>query len=476
MKNALLFVLLSFPLFPQDSFQRFTHRYDIRIRENNRYIGLMYGGGRGVIRQETGPNGIEVVVDYLIQEETNRDRINVEKFLEQEVYFRYPLQGITRGAPPPRYPFHEGYPTLPPEGIQPGSVWVGQGAWTVRPRRDRPSTRVPVFIEYREAGTGTWGSRPAIIVTGLYALRYRRGQDAWGDAELSNIQGRHEMTLYLDMMTQKPFFMRLKITEDYTWIDGTTRRHEGFHLIWMEDATPLPPIPTIPRLIASAPPETFRPNPETPTNPRGSNPTPSADVPERERQTPSSTLPPSPTASVTPTAAPTNPSASSPPVAFSSTPGPIPSPELAPSTPSTIAMSTEPGPAVLPIPTDPEVSIRQTERGIVLIPENLLFVADRADLLPNQEPKLQSIVRLLQSQPGRSVLVVGHTANVGRPTEELNLSRERAQRVAELLVKMGVEGGRIYMEGRGSREPRVAGNSEAQRAQNRRVEIILRND
>ncbi len=468
MKLLPILLLLTNLAGAQESLQRFTHRYDVRIRENDRYIGLMYGGGRGVVRRQPGPSGDEIVVDYLVQEETTRNLINVERFLEQEVFFRYPASGSVRPAQAQRYPFHEGYPTLPTEGVQPGSVWTGTGFWTVRPRRDRPSTRVPVLIEYREAGTGVWANRPAIIVTGLYALRYRRGQDAWGDPELSNIQGRHEMTLYLDLETQRPFFMRLKLTEQYTWADGTRRLHEGFHLIWMEDGTPLPNIPTLPRTVAALPPETRNPSVDTPPQPGrprgepGPNAGPGATGPSPN--TVPGEGPSSPPASV-----PDSPSG--PPLAT----GPASTVPPAPTTP-VASRSEGPGPAVLPLPTEPEVSIRQTERGIVLTPENLLFVADRAELLPNQDAKLQSIVRLLQSQPERSILVVGHTADVGRPNEELSLSRARAQKVGELLVRLGIEGGRIFMEGRGSREPRAPNTTEAQRALNRRVDIILRND
>lgn len=474
MRALLPLVLLGGLLGAQSVQQRFVHRYDVRIRENNRYLGLQYGGGRGVIRREAGPNGEEIVVDYLIQEETMRNQINVEKFLEQEVYFRYPAQGLPRGSAAPRYPFHEGYPTLPPEGVQPGSVWTGQGFWTVRPRRDRPATRVPVLIEYREAGTGVWANRPAIVVTGLYALRYRRGQDAGGDPDLSSLQGRHEMTLYLDLQTQRPFFMRLKLTENYTWADGTTRLHEGFHLIWMEDAAPLPPIPTLPRTVAAQPPGT---SPDLPpvTPPHAATLDPTASRPSGPGTGPS--VPGPGPGGPSPTGGSDRPSAADQPAAVATlpqeSPRPVP-PETAGERPSTGA-----GPgglAPLPLPAEPEVSVRQTDRGIILVPENLLFVADRADLLPNQESKLLGIVRLLQSQPDRSVLVVGHTADVGRPAEELSLSRERAQRVAALLVQLGVDGGRIFMEGRGSRDPRVPNTTEAQRALNRRVEIILRND
>lgn len=476
---SLLLVSLAARAVCQDTYQRFIHRYDVRVRENGRYVGLLYGGGRGTVKEFTTPAGREIEVNYLIEEETNRNLVNVEKFLEEEILFRYiPDRVPDRRQARPPYPFHENFPVLPSEGIQPGSVWTSSGFWTVRPRRDRPRTRIPVLIEYREAGTTVWGDRPVIVVNGLYALRYRRGQDPGGDPDLSSVQGRHEMTLYVDLQSHRPVFMRLRLTEQYAFVNGTSRQHEGFHLIWMEDARPLPDIPTLPRVAVGppTPPPAGSLGTESGRTPAPQGPTAPANPPTGEGSGPTASSAVPAVGGASPTGPVSGGAADQSPTPSSASGGSIPATPATGSAPLVAFTAPEAPPQVLPLPTEPEVSVRRTERGIVLVPENLLFIADRADLIPNQEAKLQSIVRLLQAQPDRGVQVVGHTADVGRPSDELQLSRERAQRVAQLLIRLGVDARRIYVEGRGSREPRATNATEAGRALNRRVEIILRDD
>ena len=67
----------------------------------------------------------------------------------------------------------------------------------------------------------------------------------------------------------------------------------------------------------------------------------------------------------------------------------------------------------------------------------------------------------------------GYTDNTGDAAENLELSRARAQAVADLLVDLGVDAKRIQVVGYGVDFP-VAENASARgRAQNRRVEIVF---
>jgi outer membrane protein OmpA-like peptidoglycan-associated protein len=91
---------------------------------------------------------------------------------------------------------------------------------------------------------------------------------------------------------------------------------------------------------------------------------------------------------------------------------------------------------------------------------------------------LQSDLRVLAQNlnryPNSTIQVVGHTDNTGSAAYNQDLSERRARAVASILAVNGVSQGRLTAVGRGEGEP-IASNLTAQgRAQNRRVDIIIR--
>jgi outer membrane protein OmpA-like peptidoglycan-associated protein len=70
--------------------------------------------------------------------------------------------------------------------------------------------------------------------------------------------------------------------------------------------------------------------------------------------------------------------------------------------------------------------------------------------------------------------VVGHTDDTGRDAYNMDLSQRRAQSVAGILTAAGVNGNRIVATGRGETQPIAANTTPQGRAQNRRVEILIR--
>ncbi|AXO61970.1 DUF4398 domain-containing protein [Pseudomonas sp. phDV1] len=119
------------------------------------------------------------------------------------------------------------------------------------------------------------------------------------------------------------------------------------------------------------------------------------------------------------------------------------------------------------------LAANETERGLVMTLGDMLFDAGRADLQPAANRTALKLVQFLQINPQRRVRIEGYTDNTGDAAENLELSRARAQAVADLLVDLGVEAKRIQVVGYGVDFP-VAENASARgRAQNRRVEIVF---
>ncbi|HZY19293.1 MAG TPA: OmpA family protein [Ramlibacter sp.] len=107
------------------------------------------------------------------------------------------------------------------------------------------------------------------------------------------------------------------------------------------------------------------------------------------------------------------------------------------------------------------------------IPNDISFDTGRADIKPNLRPILDQFATGLSSQPNTEVRIIGHTDSTGNDAINDPLSQRRADATRDYLAARGVDPRRILTAGRGSHEPVAENNSDAGRAQNRRVEIFL---
>ena len=108
------------------------------------------------------------------------------------------------------------------------------------------------------------------------------------------------------------------------------------------------------------------------------------------------------------------------------------------------------------------------------MPQDLLFATDSASLRPDLTSDIRTVAASLLKYPNSRIEVIGHTDNTGSAAYNQDLSQRRAVSVANVLRESGVPNGRISAYGRGEDQP-IASNLSAQgRAQNRRVEIIIR--
>jgi outer membrane protein OmpA-like peptidoglycan-associated protein len=108
----------------------------------------------------------------------------------------------------------------------------------------------------------------------------------------------------------------------------------------------------------------------------------------------------------------------------------------------------------------------------VNVPSDFSFDVGRADIKPQMKPVLDQFAHGLD--PAMRVRIVGHTDSTGSDAINNPLSVERADSVRSYLAGRGVATTRIEISGEGSRQPVADNHSDAGRAQNRRVEIFLR--
>jgi outer membrane protein OmpA-like peptidoglycan-associated protein len=101
----------------------------------------------------------------------------------------------------------------------------------------------------------------------------------------------------------------------------------------------------------------------------------------------------------------------------------------------------------------------------------VLFDFDKSSLKPESDPVLQQVHALLANDPGLRLEIQGHTDNVGSETYNQRLSQARARAVVSWLVHSQVAGNRLTARGYGKTRPVASNDTDAGRAQNRRVEI-----
>lgn len=103
----------------------------------------------------------------------------------------------------------------------------------------------------------------------------------------------------------------------------------------------------------------------------------------------------------------------------------------------------------------------------------IYFEQSSPKMRPESDEQLNSILQVLQSNPNLKIELVGHTDNVGDSRQNAYLSNFRAKVVGNFLFNKGIKDSRISVKGMGEKFPVAENNTEENKAQNRRVELIV---
>lgn len=222
---------------------RLTERADLRRYENGRFIGLSYRETRGVLEVRPGeqPGQPRISGDYYVFEETKHQAHHVAKKIDQVVPVSFTLaaDGSYRVAPDAAYPTLRSFPVFPAEPVEPGDSWRAYGVRVVEPLRDGQHTRVRFYCEYRYAGHQVRNGVDYEVIQAQYAMRYRQGEDPYGDGRIQRISGRHVVTIYYDPTRRKPAFMSDQMEEQYQMAGDRSVAFKGFILTWFDLIAPL---------------------------------------------------------------------------------------------------------------------------------------------------------------------------------------------------------------------------------------------
>ncbi len=101
------------------------------------------------------------------------------------------------------------------------------------------------------------------------------------------------------------------------------------------------------------------------------------------------------------------------------------------------------------------------------------FETNKSDISANSKLALDKLVQIFKEYPETNLLVEGHTDDVGTDAYNLALSERRAEAVGTYLKTKNIAPSRLTINWYGESQPKVENTSDANRAENRRVEFAI---
>lgn len=108
----------------------------------------------------------------------------------------------------------------------------------------------------------------------------------------------------------------------------------------------------------------------------------------------------------------------------------------------------------------------------LLAKEKIRFESGRATIDPDSAGLLDRLVETALRCPNANIEIAGHTDGEGAFNQ--SLSEKRAQAVTDYLVKAGLPAGRFTATGYGSTQPVAGNDTDEGKAQNRRIDFLVR--
>jgi OOP family OmpA-OmpF porin len=105
---------------------------------------------------------------------------------------------------------------------------------------------------------------------------------------------------------------------------------------------------------------------------------------------------------------------------------------------------------------------------------SIRFESGRAVIDPDSTGLLDRLIETAMRCPAATIEIAGHTDGDGEDAFNQALSEKRAQAVADYLVKAGLPADRFTAVGYGSTQPIASNDTDEGKAQNRRIEFLVK--
>ena len=479
---------------------------------NGRYIGLTSREARGYLNPTgsgswRGQSGTQYTGDFFVFQQTKRDNRTAAQGIDDILPSSFVMlgDGSVQFTELCFYPQLRNFPVFPQEKVKKGSRWQGMAERVVDPRNDKQFTVLEVPVEYEFVGEELYKGQPVYRIKAKFATRFNKyNPPRIIDSQLSQATGTHDVDILVDKETCAVMMILDRLDETFTYRNGETIRYKGTTSLFTEIPVQVDKKELYERAVYIA---------------RGEEPPAGSSLAKKDDGTGggSGTRPKETDSSdgfggsgfesgsdsagsgktgssgstggsggkgtgSTDSSGRDSGSAGSKDESFGSGAGSGNADHSKSGSGSDGgsggmgSTDKKPGSDKLPA-TDKQqdgmFQVEDTDKGVRLSVRDLKFVADSAQLLPQERGRLDAVAEVLKSVPGGTFLIEGHTAAVGRPAGEQQLSEERAQSVIAELVKRGLKAEQFMFKGYGGTQPVGDNNTDAGRAANRRVEITI---
>ncbi len=417
---------------------------------NGRYIGLTSREARGYMNPVgsgswRGREGTQYTGDFFVFQQTKRDNRTAAQGIDDIVPATFVMlsDGSVQFTQMCFYPQLRNFPVFPQDKVKAGSRWQGTAERVVDPRNDGQYTVLEVPVEYEFMGEELYKGLPVYKIRAKFATRFNKyNPPRIMDSELSQAMGTHDVEILVDKETCAVMMILDRLDETFTYRDGETVRYRGTTALFTEIPVQVDKRDLYERAVYIA---------------RGEEPPKPSAVARDEGGL----------------------------GGFGSGGGSagddsslIASNDLLPAKEGAgFGSGGRPALDDLMAKNDSQDNgmfrVEDTDKGVRLSVRNLQFVADSSQLLAQERTRLDAVAEVLKSVPGGTFLIEGHTAAVGRPAGEQQLSEERAQSVIAEMVKRGLKAEQFMFKGYGGTQPVADNSTNEGRAANRRVEITI---
>ncbi len=117
------------------------------------------------------------------------------------------------------------------------------------------------------------------------------------------------------------------------------------------------------------------------------------------------------------------------------------------------------------------IALQPLEVNAAIVLKNIFFDVNSFELKQESQVELDKLIQLLNDNPTLRIQIGGHTDNVGKPSDNVILSNNRAKSVINYLIANGIAAQRLSAKGFGETQPVADNTTEEGKAKNRRTEM-----
>lgn len=107
------------------------------------------------------------------------------------------------------------------------------------------------------------------------------------------------------------------------------------------------------------------------------------------------------------------------------------------------------------------------------IPSQVTFAVGKSEIRAQLYPMLSTLAKVVAEYSKTMIVIIGHTDDSGSLQTNMQLSEQRAEAVKSYLLSQQLDERRLETHGEGPNYPLLPNTTAANRAANRRVEILL---